>query len=1709
MKQLRHVLALTLVFCMVFGMVTPSLAVSGEISVEEDYGIPVEEDSGIEIEVDDRSDYDIDEDREELSVLPKQDETADETNTTGKVDGYNYNIIHLDCGRKYFSVDSIKKIIDNASKAGFNYIQLAVGNDGMRFLLDDMSLTVNGKTYDSDAVKAKIHEGNEKYSNFDVDELTQSEMDAIIKYAYEKGMGVIPLINTPGHMDAILAAATSLTGVNCAYYSTTYKKTSVRTIDVTNSTAVAFTQAFLNKYITYFAGKGCKLFNMGADEYANDTGSPRFSELQSGSGTGYKKYVEYLNAVAADITSAGMTPMAFNDGIYYNNVDKTEIDNSIIIEYWSGGWDGYDVAQPTYLVNKEFNLVNTHGDWYWIVGGSQIDTTKASQFNYQNFSSKYDYYVNKPDGSTFCIWSDVPKALTDEEVATNTAPVISAFGATLPTVDSVTNGGGTTDPAGETVTVTVGGTFTVTQDGVNNEHDVDRNELDERIATVDVTGTDAVAGGDKYTPKSVAYGNLGASYNTWNKTSYYYPDGSGNYYPVYAKYEYVYYTGLVYYYGYSTTDSRYNVETISNGSSDTTVTVYEKTTTAATPASTTIAITGKTVGTTYITVGGVRYTINVVAENLASKSITVEYWITNVKVNTLASDATEKTIYASDSTVYSENGALLSGLVPEKGKRNTQSDENLVFWKGTRLVSGSEQTTNSGDDKTRSGDDFKYIRYWDSKWSFSADGVKWKDFNTTDQIVAYYLQRTEVTDEINTEVVDWGEERSGYGYSNFVLMDYAVMYQSGERLPGTFPVANKTIAFHCDPNDTNTVKKYSETSTQWYNYYRQIGMIRGQETSDYEVYMITLTPTSTNKNTQVASYASSATSYTYDYSNEKVIWVDDIANLGDFADQSKWYTSVSGDAKYGFSEETSVGGMPIVPGVEITNRHGLLVTYYIRAKATPDSLTVHYMDRTNGDKEFYSYPINVNQGTTFKTGPYLPEIPEAYGIPTHINNGDVVNSLGKTQYVSSVLATMPEINVAYRYSSYECVEVVRREDGKDLYLYYTFKNTHSFVVDFGVPLHLTTSDIAISGNWTSYTATQGKYGTVEYDGTQIGGGITYTPTEVMQGRDEIAVTLNGENGKATHFIYLYPATNVLYEENVITNPEGSGWTTTGDGYTPKDGNGDIITTQTTEKLGEEEIHGYDDYYDPSKGGNTGFSNGYAYVAELTLPAGERNVRTKDVLSFTFTGTGFDLISECGTNTGALLVNVYRVGSDGSKTLDHGFLVDTYFSGDTKGYITGTDILDYQVPVVRDFIKKTATVKTTDENGNETEEEVVVNDHDTYEVTVKGFLFSHSGAAVNSTNAISTYSSQNVVEETLASLGIPEEDFGLYEVVYMDDNSVLNGGTGAETSVVKSDVTTFVADIASNNALELNDATDGAKTAKVYVDGIRVYNTIDPSKQPDYKTSEKNTEYYNVYDFVLNSSAGTSDQWYEMDSAIYIEKDGETSLYDIADYKKQGPENEIYLTSDNAVVFALDGYNPATSTIQVAVKAVSGTPSFNGNSITHATELYYEVSYDGGNGYIKHSDNYGYYIILTNDDGNGKSEEKSVLSISAIKVSSNIKLIANAKLGDEIVKDLNSSTTGFKPKTFTASIPKTVKINRRFTVTITASDDVAKVIVKDKSSGNVIGAKEQMQAKKSGDTYRYSIIATAPHSTGNYTILVYAENSSGTDSDPIELTITVK
>lgn len=1774
MKQLRHVLALTLVFCMVFGMVTPSLAVSDEISVEEDYGIPVEEDGGIEIEVDDRSDYDIDEDREELSVLPKQDETADETNTTGKVEGYNYNIIHLDCGRKYFSVDSIKQIIDNASAAGFNYIQLAVGNDGMRFLLDDMSLTVNGKTYSSEAVKAAIHAGNEAYYNFDVDELTETEMDTIIAYAYTKGMGVIPLINTPGHMDAILAAATSLTGTNCSY------DESKRTIDVTNHTAVAFTEAFLNKYITYFAGKGCTLFNMGADEYANDRytdGSMGFGNLQDSGKYGY--FVTYVNEVAALIKNAGMTPMAFNDGIYFNNNTWSgTFDTNIIIEYWSSGWSSYIPMSASGLADKGFKMVNTHGDYYWVLGkpDAQCSATKASGFDKTVFPGST---ISNPGGSTFCIWSDYPGADTEASVISKTADTIEAFGGTLPTVDSVTNGG-TTDPAGETVEINlnVGESTTRTINGVA----VSGTGYGDNYALVEALDS-SVAGATTYA-QATSIGSLGANeegyYISYDGTHFMSYDGSdivnstsnptkwnitksGNQYIISTDYN-----GNTYYlvgttsglslngtesnatkwnydseYGFSFTaryihyeyylyySEYYNGWDVSRYSSTNHGLPYTKTTTTAQP-KTTVTITGKaptaglangyttaevggvtynitvnaieetksltvssgktaalnvptldesivgnttttydvTIGSEYITVdktngtitagtvtedktatvvakvknaaGAVlatyTYNVTITKEDLDEvTSITVEYWITNSRLTGTESKKNHVTITAQEA--FGEGGVDIGTLVDAMGAKDGRTQE---YWQSKILdvektntsTSGTElQTTKNGDDETLNGSAFTKIRYYNSKWQVYT--TEWIDVERTqvnvdtytgdkNQLVAYYMEVVDINNangesELHVNAADWGTKGNGgnWGYNpedDRCSVSVQIVYEDNSTNPSDTTAENlksKTIVYgYWKKDDGNTG--------------RGLGTMIFSGQQNYQIYKVTA-ETGTMTSSASGNYVK-VTDFRW-AENEETVWEGDATKSVSIGNRAKYpsykapYDHLAWNTDYTDAENYN-------------NNNAILIRVYVKAAATEDSLKVNYVDKGTGTN-FYNYNITVEEGITFNAGFALEN--------GALVNNTVVNYNGVTQTVNSDLKVMPEISSYYRYSDFTLVEVKRSNDGKEVWLYYTFNNRHDFVVDFGVPLHLDPADIGLTGGWNTAeinAKNQCDYGIPDLT---LGGGLTYTPNKVMRGVETIAVDLSDskDNSKATHFIYLYPATNVLYEENVLTQA------TTANNYVAWNYTAGTVSEkrQAAEKLGAESVHGYDAAY----AGDKTFSAGSYYHATLN----ETNKFTKN-LTFTFTGTGFDVISECGPQTGMLVV---AIKNSAGKTVKVA-VADTLFNGDST-YITGTSgILDYQVPVYRNL-------------GLE---------YDTYTVNI-GSAYADNrptdAASVASLHSNDTYS---IVSDILDAFGYDDVNVEDVELVYMDENSVLNGVTGV---VSEKAITAFSANLAEEYAVEPNAVST---EQNVYVDGVRIYGTL--ANDPGYATAEKNVEYKNVFDFAVNTAVD-----YKPDSFIYVEYDGNKNVFSIHDYKEQGPENEIYLTPGHGIAFALDGLeNNANATVQISAKVVNplagtavliGLASENDQLALTSTEMYYSVDISQG------------YVTLTND-----SNSKAIISISNLKFSEGLTPYTSPEFAETITE-----TAEFTPQTFEIKVPSEIVFEAAVAMNIKASaSDVAKVEYKivDTKGSDIVSYTEltptNAYAVRRGRSknYTYGVgIYTGEEEgylkTGSYTIFVRA------------------
>lgn len=335
--------------------------------------------------------------------------TVDETTalTRSKVVDVTYRAVMLDCGRKYFSVANIEKLIDTMAQYGYNQLQLSFGNGGCRFLLNDMSLSFKGVTMSSDKVKGNITDGNNSF-NSDTRYLNQVDMDTIIAYANSKGIEIVPMLNMPGHATAIV-------------YGTSYSNNG--NLNVTDETARYYGYALLNKYVQYFKTAGCKYFSFGSDE----------------SGYTGTNMTAFLTGCANVIVGAGMTPRAFNDA-----TNVATMPTSVQITYWHQE-SGSKTASA--LANAGYEMINTHGRWYYVIKTAQnseigtkywqgtvnqtatsveLPVMKAEKMDkkwvrlneYFDGNPGYGSTVSGSKGTMFCIWCDASQDtyLTDSQV---------------------------------------------------------------------------------------------------------------------------------------------------------------------------------------------------------------------------------------------------------------------------------------------------------------------------------------------------------------------------------------------------------------------------------------------------------------------------------------------------------------------------------------------------------------------------------------------------------------------------------------------------------------------------------------------------------------------------------------------------------------------------------------------------------------------------------------------------------------------------------------------------------------------------------------------------------------------------------------------------------------------------------------------------------------------------------------------------------------------------------------------------------------------------------------------------------------------------------------------------------------------------------------------------------------------------------------------
>lgn len=1470
----------------------------------------------------------------------------------------------------------------------------------------------------------------------------------------------------------------------------------------------------LQKYISYFAGKGCKLFNMGADEYANDKytdGSMGFGNLQS---TGkYSYYVTYVNAVAKMVKDAKMTPMAFNDGIYFNsNTSSGTFDTDILICYWSNGWSSYTPMPAANLAAKGFKLINTHGDYYWVLGKSdwQCSPEKAKGFNYKTFQGGT---INDPAGSMFCIWCDYPGAGAEATVISKTAATIAAFGKALPKVkpvEDVKNVTKTDDTTGVSVTapgltgltvkeaaapsidtaaegkvlaydvtpttesgnyaeaasvsfktpsgwdtsrvrgfvvntdgtvtdgltgvvengsftftaphfsvmgiyqlsadaptdinVAVGGTATVTVKGVNLAGTY--HTADESIATVTVTGQNETTK-PHYTEATVSYSKLAGSNTKWTKTDYFY-EVDGNYHPVYA-----YYSNYRYYYGYSTTNSNNNVTQVGYswyGYASVTG-IYEQTGAETVPASSTITFTGKSAGDTSVTIGGVKYNIHVTEKApdnaLTGTSINLEYWITNNKVydgSQTAANQYQK-ITTSTNGVTTAEGVALADLAPNPANSFFDDTVTVYYWQAMRLDAAHKQTAASGVDQTAEGTTLTHIRYHGGAWQYkTADGV-WHYFEAGDQLVAYYLQKTEVTKEIDTYVKDWGygtdsttpDTSSGNGQAALTI---AVVYPDGTVSPTEGEMYSK--------------------STTIFNYWggRDIGIVAPVNNSNYSISKITVTDGTRKSNTSANVW----------YSSDTIEW-----NKTPNAAGKEWYDETEVWNK-------SSGTTPMVNGKRsnITwsaKNTAKLVLIYLEPIEKETNLNVQYIDLNANNNVFHSYQIvmTYNQGDPEPTftdklmlgntvigdkgpwngskesdGNYLSD--DAY----------VVNAAGTEQKFKKDITTIPGINGIYASGLYQYARADISKDGKTLRLYYNLNQAEgkTFVVDFGLPVQIPFSDFGITNasritvsfdeKDPNVTKRQGNYGNGEIDmGNHI---VTYTLTKTLDAKVAVPIYVTDAQGKKlVQNVYIIPASNVYYEDSLAAFTNGKGaasgakWSIVDkDGNETTEGSAPI---QELEQLGSSGVYGYDKAYKDSSMLSMGTAHKVTVTANManTDAWKAQSGSAWPTAQFTFKGTGFDIISLTNNKSGAIFVDVYKVGEEKPT---YSYIVDNYYGYNYNKETGKWDVVNsdtenalYQIPVMK----------------------------------VTGL------------------------------------DYGEYNAV----------------------VTVFYDGLFNQT---------GDSQYSFWLDAVRIYDPMGVDRTEYKDDHEGYPQYIKLRDTLAKSTIGTT---------LFI--DGKDSAT-IAEYANYGPNNEVYLMNGQAITFKIP-QNANVDSIQIGAKAPDGKSAqmaVNEDApveLSTATEMYYKINVN-----VSTADQ---TVVIANKGGTG------ILSLTNLKITfknkptDKITLTALNNQEQEnavsLVRALFTAPVAtFSPETFEADWGRAVRAGKRATLTVKTSADVESITVDGQSITSYTTRTQRTgwgwwSPKVTYHVFTYTI--TAPAQTTDYAVC--AVNAEGTASEAVTATLTVK
>ncbi|MFF4573512.1 glycoside hydrolase family 20 protein [Streptomyces sp. NPDC001410] len=306
----------------------------------------------------------------------------------------------LDIARKPYTASWIEDRIRELGDLKFNEL-------GLHFS-DDQGFRIESSTHPEIVSK---------------DHLTKAQVKQIVGLAAARHITVVPEIDSPGHLGAVIAAHPDLQLRNVNGVPTR------GAIDISKPASAKIVDDLLGEYAGLFTGDQ---WHLGGDEYqALTVANPQASYPQLAAAA-QQKYgtgatvadlaTGWLNDRAATVRAHDRTMRAWNDGFFRNTSVQPAKD--LQVAYWTGKEIG--ARQPVEYLSAGRKVLNYNDEFlYYVLGQPQTFVYPTGQRIYEQWNPRVlrgttavpASYDGQILGGSFAVWSDIAGAQTQDQVA--------------------------------------------------------------------------------------------------------------------------------------------------------------------------------------------------------------------------------------------------------------------------------------------------------------------------------------------------------------------------------------------------------------------------------------------------------------------------------------------------------------------------------------------------------------------------------------------------------------------------------------------------------------------------------------------------------------------------------------------------------------------------------------------------------------------------------------------------------------------------------------------------------------------------------------------------------------------------------------------------------------------------------------------------------------------------------------------------------------------------------------------------------------------------------------------------------------------------------------------------------------------------------------------------------------------------------------------